>query len=120
MSWLNKMHHDQMSMTLSALADPTRRAILSRLTSGDANVNELARPFDMTVQAVSRHIRVLEDAGLISRRRDAQSRICRLKPQNLEAVDGWLASYRHFWNGSFDRMETILKVMADAPDGSDN
>lgn len=111
------MHLDPISTTLSALADPTRRAILSRLSTGEANVNELAAPFEMTVQAVSRHIKVLEEAGLISRRRDAQSRMCRFEPARLRAVDGWLERYRHFWDGSFDRMEKLLNTTMEQGDG---
>jgi len=99
---------DPLSTTLAALADPTRRAILSRLARGEATVNELAEPFDISLPAVSRHLKVLEAAGLISRGRDAQWRPCRLEPRALKAVDDWLGRYRKFWSGNFDKMETYL------------
>src|SRR3954453_12886816 len=95
---------DQLSETFSALADPTRRAILGRLAEGDATVNELAEPFPISVQAVSKHLKVLERAGLITRGRAAQLRPSRLEGEPLaEAVD-WLEKYRRFWEGSFDRL----------------
>src|ERR671923_1729333 len=96
---------DTLSVTLSALADPTRRAILARLARGEATVNEIAKPFDISLPAVSRHLKVLETAGLISRGREAQWRPCRLEPRALQAVDGWLEHYRAFWEGGFDKME---------------
>ncbi len=99
---------DTLSMTLSALADPTRRAILARLSQGAATVNELAAPFDISLPAVSRHLKVLETAGLISRGREAQWRPCMLDAEPLKAVDGWLSKYRKFWEGSFDRMDAYL------------
>ena len=99
---------DHLSMTLSALADPTRRAILARLSRGEATVNELAAPFDISLPAISRHLKVLESAGLISRGREAQWRPCRLDAQPLKAVHGWLDRYRHFWEGGFDKMDTYL------------
>lgn len=99
---------DHLSTTLAALADPTRRAILARLSAGEASVNELAAPFDITLQAISRHLKVLETAGLISRGRDAQWRPCRLETKRLEEVDGWLGRYRVFWEGSFDKMGAYL------------
>src|ERR671924_2153926 len=92
-----------LSTTLSALADPTRRAILARLAEGEATVNEIAKPFDISLPAVSRHLRVLEAAGLISRGREAQWRPCRLRSQALRNVDDWIAKYRRFWSGSFDK-----------------
>jgi DNA-binding transcriptional ArsR family regulator len=100
---------DPLSVTLSALADPTRRAILARLSRGEATVNELAAPFDISLQAVSRHIKVLETAGLIARGREAQWRPCRLQPEPLKAVDGWLDRYRQLWEGSFDKMDAYLR-----------
>jgi DNA-binding transcriptional ArsR family regulator len=100
---------DALSQTLSALADPTRRAILARLSQGAATVNELAEPFDISLPAISRHLKVLEGAGLISRGREAQWRPCVLAPEPLKAVDGWLAKYRRHWEGSFDRMDAYLK-----------
>ncbi len=100
---------DPLSVTLSALADPTRRAILARLSKGAATVNELAEPFDISLPAISRHLKVLEGAGLISRGREAQWRPCRLETEPLKQLDGWLSRYRRFWEGSFDRMDTYLQ-----------
>jgi DNA-binding transcriptional ArsR family regulator len=105
---------DTLSLTLSALADPTRRAILARLSQGDATVNELAEPFDISLPAVSRHLKVLEGAGLITRGREAQWRPCRLEAAPLKQVDGWLERYRKFWEGSFDRMDVYLKQIQKA------
>jgi DNA-binding transcriptional ArsR family regulator len=102
------MGADPLSVTLSALADPTRRAILARLAKGEATVNEIARPFDISLPAVSRHLKVLEAAGLISRAREAQWRPCRLETKALRNVDDWLASYRRFWTASFDRLDTYI------------
>jgi DNA-binding transcriptional ArsR family regulator len=99
---------DTLSVTLSALADPTRRAILARLARGEATVNEVAKPFDISLPAVSRHLKVLEAAGLISRGREAQWRPCRLEPRALKAVDDWLSRYRRFWTESFDKMDAYL------------
>ena len=99
---------DTLSVTLSALADPTRRAILARLAKGEATVNEIAKPFDISLPAVSRHLKVLEGAGLISRGREAQWRPCRLEPRALKAVDNWLSRYRRFWSESFDKMDVYL------------
>lgn len=100
---------DPLSVTLSALADPTRRAILARLAQGEATVNELAEPFDISLPAISRHLKVLESAGLISRGRDAQWRPCRLEAAPLRAIDDWLERYRRFWAGSFDQMGAYLE-----------
>jgi DNA-binding transcriptional ArsR family regulator len=102
------MSPDPLSQTLSALADPTRRAILARLAKGRATVNELAEPFDISLPAVSRHLKVLQQAGLITRDRDAQFRPCKLRTQPLVAVDGWLERYRPLWEGSFDNMDAYL------------
>ena len=99
---------DALSLTLSALADPTRRAILARLSEGEATVNELAAPFAISLPAVSRHLKVLETAGLISRGRNAQWRPCRLEAAPLRELEGWLAHYRRFWEGSFERMDAYL------------
>ena len=99
---------DTLSTTLSALADPTRRAILARLAEGEATVNELARPFAISLPAVSRHLKVLEGAGLISRGREAQWRPCRLEAGALKDLDGWLERYRRFWSGSFDKMDAYI------------
>ncbi len=98
-------------MTLSALADPTRRAILARLASGEASVSELAEPFDMSLVAVSKHLKVLEKAGLISKGREAQWRPCRLEPKPLRQVDDWLENYRQFWNDNLDRLEDYAALL---------
>jgi DNA-binding transcriptional ArsR family regulator len=95
----------------SALADPTRRAILARLALGEATVNELVAPFKLTQPAISKHLKVLERAGLISRGRMAQTRPCRLEPTGLKAAADWLDDYRRFWLESFDRLDTYLKTM---------
>ncbi len=99
---------DALSTTFSALSDATRRALLARLSQGEATVNELAAPFDISLQAISRHLKVLESAGLITRGREAQWRPCRLQAEPLRAVDGWLEHYRRFWEGSFDKMDAYL------------
>ena len=99
---------DQLSVTLSALADPTRRAILARLAEGEATVNEIAAPFAISLPAVSRHLKVLEGAGLITRGRSAQWRPCRLEPAALKSVDEWLSFYRRFWGESFDKMDAYI------------
>jgi DNA-binding transcriptional ArsR family regulator len=99
---------DRLDATFAALADPTRRAILARLASGDSSVMELAEPFDMSQPAISKHLKVLERAGLISRGRDAQRRPCRLEPQPLAAADAWLEGYRQFWESSFERLDALL------------
>jgi DNA-binding transcriptional ArsR family regulator len=101
---------DQLTTTFAALADPTRRAILARLAEGDASVNELAEPFPISVQAVSKHLRVLERAGLVTRGRSAQLRPARLRGAPLEAAAGWLDDYRVFWQGSFDRLDERLRA----------
>lgn len=103
------MQTDHLSATFSALADPTRRAILARLALGESSVNELAEPFDMSLPAISKHLKVLEHAGLISRSREAQYRPCKLEPEALRAVDGWLEEYRRLWNERFDRLDAYLK-----------
>jgi DNA-binding transcriptional ArsR family regulator len=103
---------DPLTITLSALADPTRRAILARLADGEATVNQIAEPFAISLPAVSRHLKVLEGAGLISRGRDAQWRPCRLEASALKPVDDWLARYRRFWTESFDRMDEYLAELA--------
>jgi DNA-binding transcriptional ArsR family regulator len=100
---------DHLSTTLSALADPTRRAILARLASGEATVTELASPFDMSMPAVSRHLKVLEHAGLITRGREAQWRPCRITAAPLKDVADWVGQYKQFWTESFDRLEDYLR-----------
>lgn len=104
---------DPLSATLSALADPTRRAILARLAEGEATVNEIAEPFAISLPAVSRHLKVLEGAGLISRGRTAQWRPCKLETDALRDVDDWLDRYRRFWTASFDRMDAYLAELKD-------
>src|SRR5947209_11162577 len=94
--------------TFAALADPTRRSILARLASGEASVLELAEPFDMTQPAISKHLKVLERAGLIARGRDAQRRPCRLEPKRLEQAAEWLGTYREFWEASYERLDDYL------------
>jgi DNA-binding transcriptional ArsR family regulator len=105
------MATDQLSTTFAALADPTRRAILARLASGERSVTELAEPFDMSLPAVSKHLRVLERAGLIARGREAQWRPCRLDPAPLKDVADWAEGYRAMWEQRFDRLETYLKEL---------
>src|ERR1700747_3665242 len=102
---------DQISSTFSALADPTRRAILARLALGETSVTELAEPFEMSMPAVSRHLKVLEKAGLIVRGREAQWRACKLKPEPLKHAADWLDEYRRFWEESFDRLEEYLNAL---------
>ena len=97
--------------TFAALADPTRRAILARLASGEASVNELASPFDVSLPAISKHLKVLERAGLITRGRNAQQRPCRLAPSQLKAVSEWAEQYRRFWEESFDRLDEYLREL---------
>jgi DNA-binding transcriptional ArsR family regulator len=99
---------DALTATLSALADPTRRAILARLADGEATVNELAEPFEISLPAVSRHLKVLEGAGLISRSRTAQWRPCRLEAAPLRDVEAWLERYRQFWEAGFDKLDDYL------------
>jgi len=105
------MGNDQLSVVFGALADPTRRAILSRLAEGDANVAELASPFKMSQPAISRHLKVLEQAGLISRRRRATTRLSRIEAEPLREATAWLARYREFWDESYDRLDTLLRAL---------
>ena len=115
------METDPLSAKFAALADPTRRAILARLCDGEASVNELAEPFDMSLPAVSKHLKVLEKAGLISRGREAQWRPARLEPMGLKGVAEWLEHYRRFWDASFDRLAAYLKkIQKGDPDGPGN
>jgi len=113
------MRPDRLSATFSALADPTRRAILARLATGETTVKELAKPFDMSLPAVSRHLRVLEGAGLIARGRDAQWRPCRLRGEGLKEVADWVEHYRRFWEESFDRLEVYLRELQAQPEQPD-
>lgn len=102
---------ERLNATFAALADPTRRAILARLSAGQASVTELAKPFSMSQPAISKHLRVLERAGLISRGRDAQRRPCRIEARPLAELNGWLDGYRQFWEGSFQRLDALLEEM---------
>src|SRR5512147_3257212 len=107
-----------LDLAFAALADPSRRAILSRLAAGEATVTELAAPFDISLPAISRHLKVLEQAGLISRGRDAQWRPCRLEAAPLGEIAGWVERYRRFWDKSFDRMDAYLaEIQKGGPDG---
>lgn len=105
------MQLDSLSIKFSALADPTRRAILARLALGETSVMELAEPFDMSLPAISKHLKVLEGAGLISRGREAQWRPCRLEPAALKDVDHWLEHYRRLWEQRFDRLDAYLQEL---------
>ncbi|SAK56044.1 ArsR family transcriptional regulator [Caballeronia fortuita] len=108
------MCEEDLSQVFAALADPTRRAILARLAGGDATVNELAEPFDMSQPSISKHLKVLERAGLISRTREAQTRPCHLEPAPLFEVANWVEAYRSLWNASFDRLDALLNTNAKA------
>ena len=105
------MTPDRLSTTLAALADPTRRAILARLALGETSVTELAQPFDMSLPAVSKHLKVLERAGLISRGHDAQRRPSRIEGKPLAEATGWLERYRRVWEGNFQRLDSLLDVL---------
>jgi DNA-binding transcriptional ArsR family regulator len=105
------MYQDPLSATLHALADPTRRAILARLAEGDATVTELAQPFEISIPAVSKHLKVLERVGLVEQGREAQFRPRRLRPEPLRDLAGWLETYRRFWDESFDRLDVYLKEL---------
>ena len=102
---------DRLSATFAALADPTRRAILARLAVGETSVQKLAQPFDISLPAISRHLKVLEHAGLITRGRDAQMRPCRIEAAGFIGVDHWLEEYRKLWGQSMDKLESYLEVM---------
>jgi len=104
---------------MSALADPTRRTILGRLSAGEASVNELAEPFEISLPAISRHLKVLEGAGLIERGRNRQWRPCRLRAGPLREVAGWIDGYRRFWEGGFDRMDAYLDELEDRATGKE-
>ena len=103
--------NDRLSETFAALADPTRRAMLARLASGEASVTQLAEPFAMSMPAISKHLKVLERAGLISRGRAAQRRPCRLEAGPLRQIAAWIENYRHFWEESFDRLDDYLQQL---------
>ena len=102
---------DRLDATFAALADPTRRAILARLAAGEASVNELAEPFAMSQPAISKHLKVLERAGLITRGRDAQRRPCRIEAQPLAEANAWLERYRQFWEANFQRLDGVLEEL---------
>lgn len=104
---------DDLTVTFTALADPTRRAILSRLADGEATVNQLAEPFELTQQAVSKHLKVLERAGLVSRTRTGQSRPCRLEPERLDAAAEWIDRHRQLWQERYDRLDEHLAALRD-------
>lgn len=104
-------HQDKLNLTFSALSDPTRRAILEKLSRGEATVKDLAEPFEMSLPAVTKHLKVLEKAGLISRGREAQWRPCRIEHQALKEVADWIGHYKIFWEESFDRLEAYLETM---------
>jgi DNA-binding transcriptional ArsR family regulator len=106
---------DRLSVVFGALADPTRRSILARLAEGEATVNELAEPFAMTLPAVSKHLKVLEQAGLISRGRQAQWRPCRLEAEPLREATEWVERYRRFWESSFDKLDAHLRRLMEQP-----
>jgi DNA-binding transcriptional ArsR family regulator len=108
---------DELSDIFAALADPTRRAILDRLRSGEATLNELARPFEMSVQGVSQHLKVLERAGLVTRSRLAQTRPAQLSADGLQSASGWLEGYRAFWEASFERLDEYLEDLQTRKDG---
>lgn len=114
------MPADPLSLTFSALADPTRRAILARLAEGEASVTELAAPFDMSFPAVSKHLRVLEKAGLVVRGKEAQFRPRRLQAEPLRELDDWLSTYRRLWNDRLDRLEAYLAELQEADAGDPN
>lgn len=112
------MQGDALSATFSALADPTRRAILARLSAGEANVSDLAAPFAISLPAISRHLKVLEQAGLISRGRDAQWRPCRIETAPLQQLDGWVERYRKLWDDKFGRIDSYLtEIQKGSPSG---
>ena len=111
MNAARRKQEDRLDAAFAALADPTRRAILARLSDGEASVMELAEPFALSQPAVSRHLKVLERAGLISRGRDAQRRPCRLEAASLAEVTQWLERYRRFWDESFDRLDDVLREL---------
>lgn len=113
---MNNLSIDHLSSTFAALADPTRRQIIARLAQGEATVNELAEPFPISVQAVSKHLKVLERAGLIRRGRSAQLRPSRLEGAPLKTAVDWLETYRRFWEGSFDRLEARLQTIPQGPE----
>jgi DNA-binding transcriptional ArsR family regulator len=114
------MSDDHLSAIFAALADPTRRAILARLTTGEASVTELAEPFEMSLPAITKHLKVLENAGLITRGRQAQWRPCRLEAEPLKDIAEWIEPYRRFWDESLDRLEEYLRELQEQEKKDDN
>ena len=117
------MASDHLSVTFAALADPTRRAILARLADGEASVTELAKPFDLSLPGISKHLKVLQRAGLITQGRNAQWRPCRLEPGRLKEASEWVGDYRRFWDESFQRLDDVLQEMIEkekTEDGKDD
>src|SRR6184192_807500 len=114
------MTEDQLSVTFAALADPTRRAILARLAEGEASVTELAKPFDLSLPGVSKHLKVLQRAGLITQSRNAQWRPCRLEGSRLKEASEWVGEYRRFWDESFERLDAVLQELIQKEKNSDD
>ena len=108
---MSKISADQLSVTFAALADPTRRAILARLANGEASVTELAKPFDLSLPGISKHLKVLQRAGLVTQSRNAQWRPCRLEPGRLKEASEWVGEYRRFWDESFQRLDEVLQEL---------
>ncbi len=108
---MSKLPADQLSVTFAALADPTRRAILARLANGEASVTELAKPFDLSLPGISKHLKVLQRAGLVTQSRNAQWRPCRLEPGRLKEASEWVGEYRRFWDESFQRLDEVLQEL---------
>ena len=114
------MNEQALTATFAALADPTRRAILARLAAGEATVMELAEPFDMSQPAISKHLKVLERAGLVSRHRDGARRPCRLEAKRLAEANGWLETYRQFWEGTYRRLDALLEELKSDQSSADS
>jgi|SRR5581483_3321218 len=108
---MSKVAGDKLSVTFAALADPTRRAILARLSQGEASVTELAKPFDLSLPGISKHLKVLQRAGLVTQSRNAQWRPCRLEPARLKEASDWVGEYRRFWDESFQRLDEVLQEL---------
>ena len=114
------MTEDQLSVTFAALADPTRRAILARLAQGEASVTELAKPFDLSLPGISKHLKVLQRAGLVRQGRNAQWRPCRLEPARLKEASEWVGEYRRFWDESFQRLDEVLQDLIQKENKTDD
>jgi DNA-binding transcriptional ArsR family regulator len=115
-----KQAADKLTLTFMALSDPTRRAMLAKLSNGEATVQELSKPFDMSAPAITKHLKVLEKAGLISRGRTAQWRPCRIETKSLKEAADWIGDYRKFWEESFDRLDVYLKAITTKKKGKKN